>query len=178
MAVSILCRSLPSITTAWGHVCMCSTSRVRSSKSLPPGGAGGAGAPCRTRRLDQAAHVIFTVAGATFAAGGANACNMYYDRDIDGRAPPSSPTWSPPSSSTASGSPTASTTSSATGCRQSIVATVDAERSWVDHVNESAERTLYGRSRHTWFWGANTPGKPRVFLPYIGGVAVYGEKLM
>lgn len=59
----------------------------------------------------------------------------------------------------------------------SIEATMQAESSWVDHVNESAERTLYGRSRHTWFWGANTPGKPRVFLPYIGGVAVYGEKL-
>jgi cyclohexanone monooxygenase len=25
--------------------------------------------------------------------------------------------------------------------------------------------------------GANIPGKPRVFMPYTGGVNVYGEKL-
>jgi cyclohexanone monooxygenase len=27
----------------------------------------------------------------------------------------------------------------------------------------------------SWYMGANVPGKPRVFLPYLGGVGVYRE---
>lgn len=28
-------------------------------------------------------------------------------------------------------------------------------------------------SGNSWYLGANVPGKPRVFMPFIGGVAVY-----
>ena len=28
---------------------------------------------------------------------------------------------------------------------------------------------------NTWYLGANIPGKPRVFLPYVGGVGHYRE---
>jgi cyclohexanone monooxygenase len=47
-----------------------------------------------------------------------------------------------------------------------------AEDDWVDDVNEVAETTLYPQA-NSWYMGANIPGKPRVFLPYIGGVGKY-----
>ena len=47
-----------------------------------------------------------------------------------------------------------------------------AEDGWVDHVNEVADRTLFPRAA-SWYVGANIPGKPRVFMPYIGGLGVY-----
>jgi cyclohexanone monooxygenase len=56
-----------------------------------------------------------------------------------------------------------------------IEATVDAEDAWVAHVNEAAAATLYPLA-NSWYMGANIPGKPRVFLPYVGGVGVYREK--
>jgi len=28
----------------------------------------------------------------------------------------------------------------------------------------------------SWYLGSNLPGKPRVFMPYIGGVPIYVEK--
>jgi cyclohexanone monooxygenase len=57
-----------------------------------------------------------------------------------------------------------------------IEATTDAERDWVSHVNEVAATTLYPLA-NSWYMGANVPGKPRVFLPYIGGVPMYREKI-
>jgi len=49
----------------------------------------------------------------------------------------------------------------------SIEALVEAEDTWVDHVNEVANLTLYPGC-NSWYLGANVPGKPRVFMPYIG----------
>ena len=51
-------------------------------------------------------------------------------------------------------------------------ATQQAEDDWVAHVNEVAHKTLYPRAA-SWYMGANIPGKPRVFMPYIGGVGAY-----
>jgi len=48
-----------------------------------------------------------------------------------------------------------------------IDATVDAEQAWVGHVNEVADATLFP-SCNSWYVGANIPGKPRVFMPYLG----------
>jgi cation diffusion facilitator CzcD-associated flavoprotein CzcO len=56
-----------------------------------------------------------------------------------------------------------------------IEPTVEAEDAWVDHVNEAGDATLYPQA-NSWYMGANVPGKPRVFMPYIGGVGVYREK--
>ena len=56
-----------------------------------------------------------------------------------------------------------------------IEATVEAEDAWVAHVNDVGQMTLYPRAR-SWYMGANVPGKPRIFMPYIGGVGVYREK--
>jgi cyclohexanone monooxygenase len=51
-------------------------------------------------------------------------------------------------------------------------ATGEAEDKWVAHVNEVAQSTLYPQA-NSWYMGANIPGKPRIFMPYIGGVGVY-----
>jgi len=56
-----------------------------------------------------------------------------------------------------------------------IEPTQDAEDAWVEHVNEVANTTLYTRA-NSWYLGANIPGKPRVFMPYVGGVGAYREK--
>jgi cyclohexanone monooxygenase len=58
---------------------------------------------------------------------------------------------------------------------ESIEATVEAEDQWVQHVNEVADLTLYPKA-NSWYIGANIPGKPRVFMPYVGGVSVYIQK--
>jgi cation diffusion facilitator CzcD-associated flavoprotein CzcO len=48
-----------------------------------------------------------------------------------------------------------------------IEATRAAEDAWVAHVNEIAGLTLYPTC-NSWYLGANVPGKPRVFMPYLG----------
>jgi cyclohexanone monooxygenase len=56
-----------------------------------------------------------------------------------------------------------------------IEAERDAQDEWVAHVNEVANRTLYPQA-NSWYVGANVPGKPRVFMPYVGGLNVYRER--
>ncbi|MSP01354.1 MAG: NAD(P)/FAD-dependent oxidoreductase [Acetobacteraceae bacterium] len=51
----------------------------------------------------------------------------------------------------------------------------EAERDWVQHVNDVADGTLYPLA-NSWYMGANIPGKPRVFMPYVGGFAGYKRK--
>ncbi|MBV9356168.1 MAG: NAD(P)/FAD-dependent oxidoreductase [Chloroflexi bacterium] len=53
-----------------------------------------------------------------------------------------------------------------------IEATPAAEEHWQRHVDDVARLTLYPRAR-SWYMGANIPGKPRVFMPYVGGVGAY-----
>ncbi len=48
----------------------------------------------------------------------------------------------------------------------------EAEAGWVQHVNDFGDLTLYPKA-NSWYMGANVPGKPRVFLPYVGGVDTY-----
>ena len=50
-----------------------------------------------------------------------------------------------------------------------------AEADWVRHVNEAADRTLFVRA-NSWYLGANVPGKPRVFMPYVGGIGPYRRR--
>lgn len=59
--------------------------------------------------------------------------------------------------------------------RQGIVeieAEDDAEAEWMAEVTAAADRTLYPRA-NSWYSGANVPGKPRVFLPYVDGFNTY-----
>jgi len=50
-----------------------------------------------------------------------------------------------------------------------------AEDEWVEHVNAVADATLYAQA-NSWYTGANVPGKPRVFMPYVAGVGAYRDK--
>ena len=47
-----------------------------------------------------------------------------------------------------------------------------AEDEWVDHVQVVAHKTLFPQA-NSWYMGANMPGKPRLFMPYIAGVGSY-----
>ncbi len=53
-----------------------------------------------------------------------------------------------------------------------INATPAAEDRWVEHVNQAAHKTLLPLA-NSWFLGANIPGKPRVFMPYVAKIGVY-----
>jgi len=56
-----------------------------------------------------------------------------------------------------------------------IEATAPAEDAWVAHNREIAGESLRSTCS-SWYVGANVPGKPRVFMPYIGGFPAYLEK--
>jgi hypothetical protein len=49
----------------------------------------------------------------------------------------------------------------------------EAMDTWVAQVNAAADATLLPQATHSWYLGANVPGKPRVFMPYAGGMAHY-----
>jgi cation diffusion facilitator CzcD-associated flavoprotein CzcO len=49
----------------------------------------------------------------------------------------------------------------------------DAVENWVAQVNAAADATLLPQASSSWYLGANVPGKPRVFMPYAGGMARY-----
>lgn len=55
---------------------------------------------------------------------------------------------------------------------ETIEPTPTAEAGWNQHCDDCAAITLYPLA-NSWYMGANVPGKPRVFLPYIGGVDNY-----
>ena len=56
-----------------------------------------------------------------------------------------------------------------------IEATLGAEDAWMEHLNELSGYTLFPLA-DSWYVGANIPGEPRAFMPYIGGVGVYRQK--
>ncbi len=56
-----------------------------------------------------------------------------------------------------------------------IEATDEAEQEWVQHVRTLAEATLYPLAQ-SWYVGANIPGKPRVFMPYVAGCGTYRQE--
>ena len=59
--------------------------------------------------------------------------------------------------------------------RGRIEATAEAEDAWVAHVDQVGHMTLYPLAK-SWYMGANIPDKPRIFMPYVGGVGVYRQK--
>jgi cation diffusion facilitator CzcD-associated flavoprotein CzcO len=58
---------------------------------------------------------------------------------------------------------------------ETMEADQDAETEWVAHVNDIAAQTMFMLA-DSWYLGANIPGKPRVFMPYVGGVGTYRQK--
>ncbi len=57
--------------------------------------------------------------------------------------------------------------------KATIEPTEEACDRWVAHVNDVANATLMPQAGHSWYLGANVPGKPRVFMPYAGGMPAY-----
>ena len=57
-----------------------------------------------------------------------------------------------------------------------IEPTTEAVDEWVAEVNAKAAATLFPTA-NSWYMGANIEGKPRVFMPYLGGFAGYGQIL-
>ncbi len=53
-----------------------------------------------------------------------------------------------------------------------IEATPDAVDDWVAECARRADATLFTKA-NSWYLGANVPGKPRVFMLFIGGFGVY-----
>jgi cyclohexanone monooxygenase len=58
-----------------------------------------------------------------------------------------------------------------------VEAEPDAQDDWCAHVNAVAEGTMFtAESCHSWYNGSNIEGKPRVFLPYVGGLPAYMDR--
>jgi cation diffusion facilitator CzcD-associated flavoprotein CzcO len=53
-----------------------------------------------------------------------------------------------------------------------IEATADAVDDWNAELNRRADASLFTKA-NSWYLGANVPGKPRVFMLFIGGFATY-----
>ncbi|MDQ2738422.1 MAG: hypothetical protein M3Y35_07375 [Actinomycetota bacterium] len=53
-------------------------------------------------------------------------------------------------------------------------ASEDAQQQWMTHVADAASRSLISQGT-SWYSGANVAGKPRVFLPYVPGIAVFRQ---
>ena len=53
-----------------------------------------------------------------------------------------------------------------------VEATAQAQADWVGHVNARAQETLYPRAT-SYYSGDEVEGKPKVFMPYVGGVRGY-----
>src|SRR4029079_15323601 len=56
---------------------------------------------------------------------------------------------------------------------RTIEASEEATRTWGEHVQECARAKPCWDAKHSWYFGANVPGKPQVFMPYSGGLARY-----
>lgn len=55
-----------------------------------------------------------------------------------------------------------------------IEAGAEAVDEWVAECARRAESTLFTKA-NSWYMGANVPGKPRVFMLFVGGFAVYND---
>ena len=63
------------------------------------------------------------------------------------------------------------------GGNKQIEPRTDSVDEWIVHVNDVAENTMYtAPSCNSWYLGANIPGKPRIFMPYVGGYPRYKER--
>ncbi|MCV7174961.1 NAD(P)/FAD-dependent oxidoreductase [Mycolicibacterium sphagni] len=55
-----------------------------------------------------------------------------------------------------------------------IEATPEAVENWLAELNQRAANTLFPKA-NSWYLGANIPGKPRVFMLFIGGFGAYND---
>jgi cyclohexanone monooxygenase len=52
--------------------------------------------------------------------------------------------------------------------------TTDAVDGWAAELARRADESLFTKA-NSWYMGANVPGKPRVFMLFIGGFATYND---
>ncbi|MFR9804596.1 hypothetical protein ACL02T_20265 [Pseudonocardia sp. RS010] len=57
---------------------------------------------------------------------------------------------------------------------RTIEADEQAQERWTAHVAEAGAQTVMHHA-NSWHLGANVPDKPRVLLPYVGGVGPYRQ---
>jgi cation diffusion facilitator CzcD-associated flavoprotein CzcO len=57
--------------------------------------------------------------------------------------------------------------------RERIEVRPEAMEQWAIEVERASKATLLSTVAHSWYLGANIPGKPRMFMPYAGGMAHY-----
>ena len=55
-----------------------------------------------------------------------------------------------------------------------LEASAEAEAAWCEHVRAAVTPTMLPQA-NSWYMGANVPGKPRMFMPYAGGLHTYTE---
>ena len=55
-----------------------------------------------------------------------------------------------------------------------IEACSDTQSTWMKNVGVVADYTLFSKGE-SWYKGSNIPGKPRLFLPYLGGVGTFRD---
>jgi cyclohexanone monooxygenase len=55
-----------------------------------------------------------------------------------------------------------------------IEASSEAQSTWMQNVAVVADYTLFSKGE-SWYKGSNIPGKPRLFLPYLGGVGTFRD---
>ena len=55
-----------------------------------------------------------------------------------------------------------------------IEATTESVDDWNAELVRRADQTLFPKA-NSWYMGANVPGKPRVFMLFIGGFAAYND---
>ncbi len=56
---------------------------------------------------------------------------------------------------------------------EAIETTPEAADAWMARCDKEANATLLPTVPHSWYMGANVPGKPKRFLPYAGGMTRY-----
>ena len=54
-----------------------------------------------------------------------------------------------------------------------IEPTLEAENDWLEQVDTAADAWLFKKATSSWYLGANIPGKPRVFMPYVDSGGAY-----
>ena len=57
--------------------------------------------------------------------------------------------------------------------KKSIEASLSSAKNWSSEIKKLADASLFMKAKSSWYKGDNIPGKPKVFIPYPGGLPRY-----
>ncbi|MDC0405392.1 GMC family oxidoreductase N-terminal domain-containing protein [Candidatus Pelagibacter sp.] len=57
--------------------------------------------------------------------------------------------------------------------KKTIEPTINSAKKWSDEIKRFADASLFMKAKISWYKGDNIPGKPKVFIPYPGGLPRY-----